>query len=63
MQTKIYEDRYTLETYVNLMKRDWLLEDYMLTEEQHDSLGTLQYRICYEYIGTDGSCSSGIPQS
>ena len=34
MQTKIYEDRYTLETYVNLMKRDWLLEDYRLTEEQ-----------------------------
>ena len=34
MQTKIYEDRYTLETYVNLMKRDWLLENYMLTEEQ-----------------------------
>lgn len=34
MQTKIYEDRYTLETYVNLMKRDWLLEDYMLTDEQ-----------------------------
>ncbi|MBQ8590700.1 MAG: UDP-N-acetylmuramyl-tripeptide synthetase [Firmicutes bacterium] len=34
MQTKIYEDRYTLETYVNLMKRDWLLEDFELTEEQ-----------------------------
>ncbi|MBR2001035.1 MAG: UDP-N-acetylmuramyl-tripeptide synthetase [Firmicutes bacterium] len=34
MQTKIYEDRYTLETYVNLMKRDWLLENYMLTDEQ-----------------------------
>ena len=34
MQTKIYEDRYTLETYVNLMKRDWLLEDYLLTEDQ-----------------------------
>ena len=35
----------------------------VLIEENYDLLGTLQYRTCYEYTGTDGSISSGIPQS
>lgn len=35
----------------------------VLVEENYDLLGTLLYRICYEYTGTDGSHSSGIPKS
>ena len=34
----------------------------VLVEENYDLLGALQYRTCYEYTGTDGSVSSGIPQ-
>ena len=34
MHTNFYEDRYTLETYLNLMKWEGLLEEYDATEEQ-----------------------------
>jgi len=32
----------------------------VLVEENYDILGTLTMRTCYEYLGTDGSVSSGI---
>lgn len=34
----------------------------ILLEETYDVLGTFQERTCYEYIGTDGSISSGFPE-
>lgn len=33
-----------------------------LVEETYDILGTLESRTCCEYVGTDGSISSGIPE-
>lgn len=34
----------------------------LLKQETYDILGTLQMRICYEYVGTDGSVSGMIPE-
>ena len=40
-------------------------DDYgnLLRLESQDLLGTTRSVICYEYIGTDGSISSGIPEA
>ena len=46
-----------------LGKNIYIFDDFgnSLVEETYNSMNVLDARICYEYIGTDGSVSSGIP--
>ena len=45
-----------------LGKNIYIFDDFgnSLVEETYDSMNVLDTRICYEYVGTDGSISSGI---
>jgi YD repeat-containing protein len=46
-----------------IAKNVYIFDDFgnSLVEETYDSMNVLDTRICYEYMGTDGSISSGIP--
>ena len=46
-----------------LGKNIYIFDDFgnSLVEESYNSMNVLDTRICYEYIGTDGSISSEIP--
>ena len=46
-----------------LGKNIYIFDDFgnSLVEETYNSMNVLDTRICYEYTGTDGSVSSGIP--
>lgn len=46
-----------------IAKNIYIFDDFgnSLVEETYDSTNVLDTRICYEYMGTDGSISSGIP--
>ena len=46
-----------------LGKNIYIFDDFgnSLVEETYDSMNVLDTRYCYEYKGTDGSISSGIP--
>ena len=46
-----------------LGKNNYIFDDFgnSLIEETYNSMNVLDTRICYEYMGSDGSISSGIP--
>ena len=46
-----------------LGKNIYIFDDFgnSLIEETYNSMNVLETRICYEYMGSDGSISSGIP--
>lgn len=48
-----------------IAKNIYIFDDFgnSLVEETYDSMNVLDRRICYEYKGTDGSISSGIPDA
>ena len=55
---EVYDEKEQL-----IAKNIYIFDDFgnSLVEETYDSMNVLDTRICYEYMGTDGSISSGIP--